>query len=137
MKKAFNRLFSGSGMKYVISSVGAFLIDNILYNILFSCLGAEKTIIAQLISRVVSSAFQCNLNYFWVFGEKGAYTKSVLKYYCLCIPQTFVSMVLLTALISRLTVSNPLIATGIKIIIEAVLFVASYFIQKYWVFKNK
>ena len=137
MKKLIKGLLHGSGIRYVISSVGAFIIDNLLYNLLFSWLGAGRTLIAQLIARIISSAFQCNLNYFWVFGERGAYWRSVLKYYCLCVPQTFVSSVLLTMFINKLAVSNSLAATGIKIAIEAVLFVVSYFIQKYWVFKNK
>ena len=136
MKKNLNN-GGNSGVKYIITSVIAFIVDNGIYNLLFFVLGKEKTVLAQLTARVISSTCQCNLNYFWVFGKNGEYVKSVIKYYCLCIPQTFVSTVLLTMLINRLSVSTPILATAIKIVIEAVLFAISFFIQKYWVFKKK
>ena len=136
MKDNLKKLVHGSGVKYIISSVAAFVVDNGLYNILFAALGAKRSLTAQIIARIISSLCQCNLNYFWVFGKNGDYLRSLIKYYCLCIPQTFVSSVLLTTFVSRLEISNALYATGIKIVIEAILFVISYFIQKYWVFKK-
>ena len=59
------------------------------------------------------------------------------KYYGLCIPQTFVTVVCLTGLVALLHISVPAIATGVKLVLELVIFVISYYIQNKWVFKKK
>ena len=46
-------------------------------------------------------------------------------------------MVCLSALVRRLEIASPDLATVIKILVETALFFISYFIQKKWVFRKK
>ena len=139
LKRFFNKYPSA---RYVLSSISAWLADNGLYYLLlhtaFSGMDAVKgSTASQLIARVVSSFFNFNCNKFFVFREKGNYAASLLKYYLLCIPQAAVSVLLLDVVIANMTVHSDLLQTGIKIVIEGILFVVSYFIQNKWVFKRQ
>ena len=120
--------------RYVISSALSFGVDNLIYYLLFSLVGSVP---AQIIARVISSFFNFNLNRSFVFKSNDGYLKSLAKYYCLCVPQLAVSTVLVKIVTDRLSVTAPLLATGIKIAIDAVLFCISFLIQNKWVFKKK
>ena len=61
----------------------------------------------------------------------------MLRYYCLCIPQALASTGLVTLFISLFRTGSSFWSTGIKVIVDGALFVASYFIQKLWVFAKK
>ena len=135
-------LTTGSGFRYLVSAVLSFLLDNGLYRILFAVLlgsltGTLASPLAQGIARVISSLFNFTLNDRFVFRNKSDHGKAFVKYYCLCIPQTLISMVCLTALVKALAISSPGLATFVKIVVETALFFLSYFIQKKWVFKKK
>ena len=135
-------LITGSGFRYLVSSILSFLLDNGLYRVLFSALQGSVAAhlvspLAQAAARVVSSLFNFTLNDRWVFENKGEHGKALVKYYCLCIPQTLISMLCLTALVSSLRITAPWLATFVKILVETVLFFVSYFIQKKWVFRKK
>ena len=88
----------------------------------------------QAIARALSSLFNFTMNDRFVFQNKSNHGKALVKYYCLCIPQTLISMVCLTALVRALEISSPGFATFVKILVETALFFISYFIQKLWVF---
>ncbi len=134
-------LVTGSGFRYVVSSVLSFLLDNSLYNLLFALLMGRIGMglvspLAQISARVLSSLFNFTMNDRYVFRNRTGHGKAFVRYYCLCIPQTFVSLVCLTALVSWLEIASPLLATSVKILLETVLFFISYFIQKKWVFRK-
>ena len=135
-------IVTGSGFRYLVSSVLSFLVDNGLYRVLFSVFMGRVAAdlvspLAQLCARVASSLFNFTLNDRWVFENKTDHGKALVKYYCLCIPQTLISMVCLTALVSALKIASPWLATFVKILVETALFFISYFIQKKWVFKKE
>jgi len=135
-------LVTGPGFRYLVSAVLSFLLDNSFYHLLFGLLlgrfgAAAASPIAQAAARLVSSLFNFTLNDRYVFQNKTGHGKALLKYYCLCIPQTLISMVCLTALVSALRISAPGLATLVKILVETALFFISYFIQKKWVFRKK
>ena len=135
-------LITGCGFRYLVSSTLSFLLDNGLYHILFSSLQGRVAAhlvspLAQGLARAASSLFNFTLNDRWVFENKREHGKAFVKYYCLCIPQTLISMVCLTALVSWLQIASPWLATFVKIAVETALFFISYFIQKKWVFKKK
>ena len=87
-------------------------------------------------ARVISSLFNFTMNDRYVFRNNENHWKALGKYYCLCVPQTFISVVCLTALVNALKIGAPTLATLVKVALELVLFVISYFIQKKWVFKK-
>ena len=135
-------LITGSGFRYLLSSFLSFLLDNGLYHLLFSLfLGSmakeAASAAAQAVARALSSLFNFTLNDRFVFQNKENHGKAFIKYYCLCIPQTLISMVCLTSLVRALEISSPGLATFVKIVVETALFFISYFIQKKWVFKKK
>ena len=107
---------------YTLSSLSSFLIY------------AEP--VCNLTARALSSFYNFNMNRL-VFRSRGSYGREVLKYYCLCIPQALVSTALITLLVNLLQVENTGGATVVKLFVDAALFVISFFIQKYWVFRNK
>lgn len=129
-------LLSGSGARYVFSSALAMAADYVIYYFLFRLFGAEKSSAAQLISTFVSSVLNFNVNKYFVFAVKGEYFKDMLEYYCVCIPRTLISVLCASTLIKTLSVCAPGAAVVVRLIVDGVLFIACYFIQKRWVFGN-
>lgn len=121
-------------LKYILSSVGSFLMDIGLFFVLK--LLFKSITLCTVISRIASSVFNYTFNKKLVFGSKGSTANSLLKYYALCIPQMLISAGLVTLLSNVLSAEAAWLITLIKLIIDTVLFVCSYIIQKKWVFKN-
>ena len=141
--KVMVRFFAtGSGFRYALSSILSWVVDNGLYYAGLGALGAKlgaatASAVCHVGARVLSSLFNFNLNNSFVFHSRENYWKAFGKYYLLCVPQTLISVGLLTALVAKLEIASPLAATGVKILIETGLFIISYFIQKKWVFTKK
>ena len=125
---------------YTLSSLSSFLLDTGLFyvlHLLFStALGGYAEAICNLTARALSSFYNFNMNR-QVFRSRGHYGKEALKYYCLCIPQALVSTGLITLLVNLLQVEKSSGATVVKVMVDGILFVISFFIQKFWVFRNK
>lgn len=126
--------------KYSASSVISMLLDTGLFTlfkwIIERFTGAAWAItVATLAARACSSFFNFNANKAAVFNKSGDYKKSMLRYYCLCIPQAIASAGLVSLFNFIIPVSFPMIATVIKIFVDTALFFISYHIQKRWVFK--
>ncbi len=141
--KVMLRFFTtGSGFRYALSAILSWAVDNGLYFAGLSFAGARlaaatASAVCHVGARVLSSLFNFNMNNFFVFHSGENYWKACGRYYLLCIPQTLISVGLLTALVAKLEIGSPAMATGVKILIETALFIISYFIQKKWVFKKK
>ncbi len=146
LKKLFEKY---SGLRYVLSSAAAFVVDTALYYVfnhfLFGMvlnMGNTPASDAALISaRAISSFFNFNVNNFIVFrhGKEG-YGSALAKYYCLCLPQLLASELLLHGATVLFGVEDDFAQTVAKVVVDGVLFVISYFIQHKWVFsasKNK
>ena len=127
-------------IRYVLSSVSSFLLDAGLFYVLKLLLGTPLGVYAEPVcnvaARAASSFFNFNLNNRLVFGNTGSYGKALLRYYCLAIPQLAASTLLLTLFVRLLHVESAQGSTIVKIVVDGVLFVASFFIQKFWVFSK-
>ncbi len=138
-------------LKYAAGSIFSFVIDIGLFNIFMLCLPAvfsmtlgAVTLSSTCIARVFSSAFNFLYNRGVVFkhsdGSKGSLAKSAVKYYALCICQMLLSAFLVSGILgifggeSAVAVA-PWFATLVKIVVDCVLFCASYFVQKKWVYR--
>lgn len=131
-KVMFKFIFgNNTGVRYVISSVTSWVIDNAIYLVLFAYLGSA---VSHISARVISSLANFNMNNFFVFRSRDNYWRAFGKYYCVCVPQTIISVAAVSLIVDKLAISVPAAATGVKVLIEAILFVASYIIQKKWVF---
>lgn len=122
--------------KYLFSSLAAFLTDIILFSVLTKFLSVG-VIASTVIARAVSSLINFFLNKKVVFNSKESLPKSIAKYYLLAIPIMLISAFGVKG-ISILTdvPADSLIVTAIKIVVDIILFILNYNIQKKWIFKR-
>ena len=135
MKKAKQPLL------FVFSSVASWVVDTGLFRLglalLGSLPGASATPVCNVLARVLSSFFNFNMNNRLVFQSEEPYGKALLRYYLLAVPQLAASTLLLSLFVWLFHVQSDNVSTLVKILVDGALFVASFFIQKYWVFRKK
>ncbi|MBD5444293.1 MAG: glycosyltransferase [Lachnospiraceae bacterium] len=124
---------------FLASSLMSALLDIALFFLLISILtyftpdGAWNVVIATAAARVCSSLFNYLLNSKKVFRSKNK--SSLARYYLLCVLQ-FAASAGLVSLAANLLQTGNIGKTLIKAIVDTVLFLISYQIQKEWVFKK-
>lgn len=119
-------------MRYLFSSSFSFLIDISLFSLIIYFIGESnfQTItIASYIARSVSSLFNYLVNQYIVF--KNGSSNSFIKYYGLVVVQTFISSSLVSLIHNALIDFSP---TILKVVIDLLLFLISFYVQKKWVF---
>ena len=128
-------------IKYSLASLSSFALDSGLFYLfkrfVFGGLGAWADIACTVAARAISSFYNFNVNNRLVFGHRGEYGKALGRYYLLAVPLMLASAGLVTLLDRSLGVTAPGLSTAVKICVDTVLFLASYLIQKTWVFKKK
>ena len=129
----------GSFWRYSVSSVICFLLDYGLFTLLNAVLLRDmadggRELIATYGARVVSAVVNFLLNRNVVFMDTSDPRRAALRYTLLAVAQAAVSALLVYA-IRILTQSSELMETVIKIPVDVGLFLASYQIQKKWVFR--
>lgn len=123
-------------IKYIIASLSSFILDILIFWILIKIFPQFKIgiiteiVVVTIIARILSSAYNFFVNAKMVF--KNANRKSIIRY---CI------LVVLQMLISAFTVSEIYLfihisSTVIKVLVDAVIFIINFIIQREWVFKN-
>ncbi len=131
----------GALVKFCISSVGSFFIDNAVFSLALFAFArstdwkrATNVLVSIIIARAVSATANYIFNRKLVFKSKVAKSASFLRYWTLvlCIMAAGYA---LTASISRLADAQGFWITLIKIAVETALFFCSYNIQKKWIFK--
>ena len=132
--------------KFLLSSGAAALVEMVIFYILTRLIGMSWGVLSPtlilLISRVISSLVNFNINKSVVFQNKGSYKTTMLRYYILCVAQYAVNSALLNGavlLISR-ALGHPLsaiLSTLLQALIATLLFLISYPIQREWVFAEK
>ena len=127
---------------YAASSLAGALADLIVFY-LFRRLfdgrleDAAAVLLATVIARAVSSFLNFNLNKKVVFHGQSDYGRTMLRYYCLAVPQMLLSAGLV-ALLSRLAASGAsFLTTVIKFFVDILLFFISFRIQQRWVFRGR
>lgn len=124
--------------KYMVSSLSSFLIDIFLFWLLKGILAGnmeEGTAIwiATAGARIVSSLYNFSVNRTVVFHSGADAKKSLAKYYILCGLQMCCSAAGVNLLFMLLHIN----ATILKIIVDSVLFLCSFRLQRRWVFKRE
>lgn len=121
--------------KYIFASLSAFVIDIILFNIfimLFKDVHVDNKIIyATIIARIISSLYNFKINSKVVF--KNMSKNAFLKYIILVIIQMLVSAFSVNILDSVMGIN----VTVIKIIVDAIIFMVNFVVQREIVFRNK
>lgn len=141
------------GFKYLIGSSGSAVIDVASFALIngllrlagltgsvetgASLLGtrdALRIFIATAAARLISSLCNYHWNRKAVFHSKEKKSRTMTRYYILCVCQFFI-MSTLVSVLSQLTHATGFGETCLKMLVDLVLFFGSYQIQKHWVFK--
>ena len=129
-------------IKFMLSSFSSFLIDILMYWLLGYILrpfiqdetliwGVSVLIITRtVLARVVSSIYNFLINKNMVFKSRSKVPSVAVKYYILAVIQLTVSALLVNYALLFIPYS-----TIRKVIIDTLLFVISFVIQREWVFK--
>lgn len=130
----------GSFLRYSASSVICFLLDYGLFTLLNSVLlrgmaDGGRELIATYGARIVSAVVNFLLNRNMVFKDASDPRRSAVRYTILAVVQAAVSALLVYG-IRRLTGGTQLMETVFKIPVDVGLFLASFQIQKRWVFRK-
>lgn len=125
---------------YVLSSFAGAMLDLLVFHLLMLLLTKPDHNTAVLIStygaRVCSSFFNFNMNRSLVFGGKGGYGKTLLRYAILAVCQAFVSAQLVAWLSTLASGGAGIVTTLIKFGVDTALFFLSFRIQQNWVFRR-
>ncbi len=125
-------------MKFLISSSLSFVVDILLFAILVNMFDniLDKALVIFLATfgaRVCSSLINYTINKNRVFNVTEKRIGTILRYYILCTIQLVCSW-LLVWLFYRLL---PIEESAIKIVVDFILFIISFQIQREWVFKKR
>ena len=129
------KVILGTFFKYTLSSLSSFLVDYGIFCGLIYALGKTDTPesrsiwIATVVARICSSMFNYTVNKKVVFkSNRGPST--LIMYYCLCVLQMAAS----AALVTLLNTTGFVPQLG-KIIVDTLLFIISFRIQKLLIFR--
>ena len=139
IRKLINKFFTF--FKYICSSAACYIIDLSVFSILSYLLknipGVKYILISTVCARILSSFINFILNKNKVFAQdksdKNNNINLMLNYYLLVIVQMFISAIS-AEIVYKLTNYNLVL---IKFIVDCVILVANYFIQKKYIFNNK
>lgn len=115
-------------LKFISSSTLSFFVDYGLYAIIVSL--SKNIVISNISARVISSTFNYTLNKKMVFKDKKNVSKSIFKYYLLALFILVLNTSILYLLVNVVGF-NKYIS---KLIVELVLFMISYRVQKKYIF---
>ncbi len=118
-------------LKFSAASLASFAVDYSLYCILSALTGTVA--LSNVLARIVSGSVNYTLNRKLVFESKAGVGRSLIQYAALACGILALNTMLLWLLASFLGVNRYLA----KLLVEAVLFVLSYFVQKRWIFRKK
>ncbi len=126
--------------KFILSSLLSSLIDLGLFTAINFIIGDKLdrwagVMIATAGARIVSSLFNYAMNRRAVFVSDAPVSKSMPKYYLLCVVQAAASYGLVYAF-SRIFAAGEGMTSLIKAIVDLGLFIISFQIQRRWVFAN-
>lgn len=129
-------------LKFVLSSAAGTIVDlGVFYllGLIFGLAQSNATIwIYTAIARLLSSLTNFALNRRVVFRNNDRVGATMLRYYCLAIPQMLVSAFLVDRLAWGLAQNGgKFVVTLVKAAVDTVLFFISFQIQKNWVFADR
>lgn len=121
----------GEFFRYIFSALSASVIDILLFHLLaLQISGTIGIWVATALARLVSSIYNYSMNRKVVFVSQGNVSRTLWRYYGLCILQGACS----AGLVSVLVLVLPVPKTLCKVVVDTVLFFFSYRIQRRFVF---
>lgn len=130
-------LVYGMFIKFIVASLSSAAIDLGLFALftflLKDALPAYYIAISTVIARVISSLYNFFINRQGVFKSEAGLAKTMFRYYLLAVCQMALSALGVSWLFEAVGGNETLI----KIVVDTVLFMISFQIQREWVFKKK
>ena len=128
-------------LKFIASSIVAAGLDHLLFFLIKLFFGKYfvpySVLIPMIIARAFSSVANFALNRKTVFKSNGSIGLTLMKYYVLAIPMLLISCIGIDWVSSTLGITSAALVTLIKIVIESILFLLSFRLQREWVFSHK
>lgn len=125
-----------SFFSFIFTSIGCTLLDLALFTVLARYIipgdFRYRILVATAIARVISATVNFIVNKNVVFHKKGHMLSSATKYFCLAVVQMFISAKSVEFFVGLLGWHE----TIVKAIVDTILFIFNYFIQKKFVFKK-
>lgn len=127
-------------IKFALSGLLSFIVDIGLFALIVHITAAyslDTVLSATIIARLLSAVVNYTVNHHMVFDHQGHAT--LIKYIGLMCVQMLISGYATHAL-SVLVISGhdlTLVTTGVKVIVDFLLFLVSYQVQKRWIFKKE
>ena len=119
-------------IKYIFSAISSFLVDIVLFTLILTCIKniTNAILISTILARIVSSLYNYLINSKLVFKKMNKY--SLFKYFFLVIIMMFVSGLTVDYLVELIKWN----ATLVKIIVDAIIFVINFIVQREFIFKK-
>lgn len=128
------RILFGEFFRYLFSSLSASVIDISLFHVLSLFIpGITGIWIATALARAISSLYNYFINRNIVFRSSATAQKTLWRYYALCVIQAACS----AGMVSLGTALIPISKTLCKVFVDAILFFASFQIQKRMIFQGE
>ena len=129
-------------LKYMISSIGASVIDLVIFTLLNMLLPESmeewvRIFTATAAARIISSATNYTINRKKVFKSRINVKSSLLKYYAVAVCQAALSYSLVYIVTYALGTTQSMWQTLYKMIVDVILFFLCFVVQREWVFKEK
>lgn len=130
MKKLFSKY--QTIITYILFSSLSFIVDIVSFSSILFFL-KDKIMISSYLARTISSIFNYIVNKNIVFkNNEKKNTKSMIMYFLLVI----VNITISGTLVKKIYFFIHYNATFIKIVIDSLIFIINYFLQKYVIFKK-
>ena len=119
-------------IKYIFSAISSFVVDILLFTLILTCIKniTNAILISTILARIVSSLYNYLINSKLVFKKINKY--SLFKYFFLVIIMMFVSGLTVDYLVELIKWN----ATLVKIIVDAIIFVINFIVQREFIFKK-
>ena len=136
------KIVLGNFFKFLMSSAFCWILDVALYTLIVALLEGKvddttMEIIAGAVSRVISSVANFIINRKIVFKAVDNVAQTAVRYYILAACQMIISILLVNIFADKILNVSGLWHTVVKCIVDALLFLFSFGIQRKWVFRNK
>ncbi len=127
------RLLLGTFFRYILSSLSSFVIDMAAFQLFIMLLKprlAGYIFASTVVARVISAVYNYTVNRKLVFRSKSGIMSSGVKYLVLCVVQMLMSALLVSFFYGMLRIPEVMV----KALVDTVLFLISFQIQKRLVF---
>lgn len=125
-----------SFFSFIFTSIGCTLLDLLIFTLLARLIlpmdFRYRILVATAVARVISATVNFIVNKNVVFHKKGHIVSSATKYFCLAVVQMFISAKSVELFVGLLGWHE----TIVKAIVDTILFIVNYFIQKKFIFKK-